>query len=312
MRKLSLVTGIIVLGLLATACSSNNDTNEAKSVESGYKVEHVHGLAYTKDDSIYLASHKGLLETKDQGSKWEYQGNVDFDFMGFHVQSDGTMLTSGHPGPESDLPDPLGLMVSKDNGGKWESKSLKGEVDFHVLTSNQTNPKLLFGVIQMDSGDFKAGIYKSTDRGEKWIKLNGKGLLDDLHGIYSIVSLPNDENVLIAGTNQGVYRSEDGGNNWTVSDDSRLITSLTAIPGSSDIMSYSITEGEAGIMRSKDKGVTWEKIGLDLGKDAVAYFAIQPEETNKMAVVTYENNLLVSEDGGKEWKTLMDKGKLKN
>lgn len=312
MKRLRLTLGVIVLGLLVTACSSENETNKSKTVESGYKVDHVHGLAYTKDDTIYLASHEGLLRTKDQGSKWEYTGNVDFDFMGFHVQSDGTMLTSGHPGPKSDLPDPLGLMVSKDNGDKWKTKSLKGEADFHVLTSNQTNPKLLYGVIQMDSGDFKAGIYKSADQGESWKKLNGEGLLEDLHGIYSLLSLPNDENVLIAGTNQGVYRSNDGGNTWTVSEDSRLITALTAIPGTSDIMSYSITKGEAGIMRSKDNGVTWDKIGLDLGKDAVAYFAIQPKETDKMAVATFENSLFVSKDGGREWKTLMEKGRLKN
>ncbi|MFB6469430.1 hypothetical protein ACE38V_22095 [Cytobacillus sp. Hz8] len=31
-------------------------------------------------------------------------------------------------------------------------------------------------------------------------------------------------------------------------------------------------------------------------------FSIQPEKTDKMAVVAFENNLLVSEDGGKEWK----------
>jgi hypothetical protein len=99
-----------------------------------------------------------MIQTKDQGETWTKVGNNDFDFMGFHVQSDGTMLTSGHPGPISDLPNPLGLLESKDNGENWETKALLGDVDFHILTSNQKNSNLLFGVIQMESGVYKAGI----------------------------------------------------------------------------------------------------------------------------------------------------------
>ena len=105
-----------------------------KTLESGYNVEHVHGLGYTKEQTIYLASHEGMIQTNDQGDTWTTVGNNDFDFMGFHVQSDGTMLTSGHPGPNSNLPNPLGLMERKDNGINWESIALQGDVDFHILT----------------------------------------------------------------------------------------------------------------------------------------------------------------------------------
>lgn len=298
--------------LLVSACSSNDDKKESKTLDSQYTVEHVHGLAYTKDDSIYMASHEGLITTKDQGEKWSVVGDTDFDFMGFQILSDGTMLTSGHPGPNTDLPDPLGLMESKNNGEAWNSKSLLGEVDFHILAANESNPNLLFGVIQMETGDYKTGIYKSTDKGENWVNVNSTGLSEDLHGIYTLLSLPNDENVLLAGTNQGVYRSEDGGKTWKVTDGKRLITAFTVKPGTSELVSYSITKEEVGMMISKDNGVTWEKTGLDLGKDAVAYFAIHPEQPKKMAAITFENNLLISEDGGQNWETLMDKGKLKN
>ncbi|MEQ2527654.1 F510_1955 family glycosylhydrolase [Bacillaceae bacterium CLA-AA-H227] len=312
MKKIKILTGILVAGLSLSACSSDDDSAENKKVDSDYKVEHVHGLAYTKDNAIYLASHEGLIQTKDNGENWSFTGDVDFDFMGFHVQSDGTMLTSGHPGPESDLPDPLGLMESNDNGQNWESKSLLGEVDFHVLTSNHSNPNLLFGVIQMESDKYEAGIYKSIDKGSSWEKIKATGLPKDLHGIYTLVSLPSDENVLLAGTNEGVLRSENGGQNWENVDNSRLITSISTIPGTNDLISYSILENEAGVMISKDYGASWKNIGLYLEEDAVAYFAINPEDTEKIAVVTFENSLLISEDGGQNWETLMDKGTLKN
>lgn len=60
-------------------------------------------------------------------------------------------------------------------------------------------------------------------------------------------------------------------------------------------------------MISKDQGVTWEKLGLDLGKDAAAYIAVHPEQPEKIAVVTFENSLLISEDGGQNWEMLMEK-----
>ncbi|WP_141432567.1 F510_1955 family glycosylhydrolase [Bacillus sp. 03113] len=308
--KLKLLAGMAALGLLLSACSSDGEKEGSKTLDQGYKVEHVHGVAYSKDDSIYVASHDGMIVTKDQGKKWSFVGKDDFDLMGFHMQSDGTMLTSGHPGQTSDLPNPLGLLESNDNGKNWKEKALVGKVDFHIITSNESNPNLVYGVIQMESGDYKAGIYKSTDKGEYWEKLEGNGLMNDLHGIYSLLSLPNNENELFAGTNAGVYRSEDGGATWKNVDEKRLITAFSVIPGTSDLISYSVTEGEAGMMISKNNGNTWEKIGLDLKKDAVAYFAIQPNQTEKIVAVTFDNNLLISDDGGQNWETLMEKGKL--
>lgn len=166
MKKFKMLIAMIGVGLIVSACNSNDEKKGSKTLQSGYKIEHVHGLAMTKNDSIYMATHEGLMKTVDQGEKWSMVGD-DFDLMGFHIQSDGTMLTSGHPGKSSNLPDPLGLLESNDNGNSWAEKALVGEVDFHLLTSNDSNPNLLYGVIQMESGNYKAGLYKSTDKGKK-------------------------------------------------------------------------------------------------------------------------------------------------
>lgn len=297
--------------MFISACSSS-DSEELKTIDSGFNVEHVHGLAITKEDSIYMASHDGLLKTKNYGKVWSFAGDDDFDFMGFHALSDGSMITSGHPGKRSDLPNPLGLMESTDNGESWQSKSLLGKVDFHILTSNETKPELLFGIIQMESGEHKAGIYKSIDKGENWERVDSIGLPEDLHDIYSLLSLPNDERILIAGTKKGVLRSEDGGETWKYNDGNRILTALSVVPDSSDILSYSIAESEAGMMLSQDDGLTWKKVGLDLDQDAVAYIAIHPEKIEVIAALTYENNLLISEDGGQNWTVLMKAGKLEN
>lgn len=309
MKKISVIAGLLSLAVIISGCSSSDNAKaETKNVEKGFKAEHLHGIAYAKDENIYIATHEGMLATKRDGGKWILRGSYDFDFMGFNVMSDGTMITSGHPGKLSNLPNPLGLMVSENNGKEWKSKSLLGKVDFHILTSNFSNPKVIYGVNQMDSGNYKAGLYVSTDKGKNWKMVDSVGLPKDMHQVYSLISLPDNANSLIAGTEMGVLRSSDAGKTWKVSNSSRLITAISVLPDTKDLISYSISNSAAGIMISKDQGETWENLGNDLGQDAVAYFGINPSDTSKIAISTFENTVMSTTDGGKTWTTLMDKG----
>lgn len=123
--------------------------------------------------------------------------------------------------------------------------------------------------------------------------------------------MPDDENTLLAGTEVGVLRSKDGGKTWTTFDEARLITAMGVLADSKDLISYSISNDEVGIMVSKDQGQTWENKGLDLGQDAVAYFGINPEDSNKIAISTFENSVMVTVNGGEHWTPLMEKGVVK-
>ncbi|WP_445492032.1 F510_1955 family glycosylhydrolase [Niallia sp. 03133] len=309
MKKASIIASLLSLTIIVSGCSvSKESTAEKKEIKKGFKVKHLHGVSYAKDEKIYLATHEGMLATDSDGGKWILKGNSDFDFMGFSVMSDGTMMTSGHPGNDSNLPNPLGVMVSMDNGEEWKSKSLLGKVDFHILTSNFNNPKIVYGINQMDSGNYKAGIYKSGDGGKEWKMIDSAGLPQDLHQIYSLISLPDDENALIAGTDMGVFRSTDGGKTWSTADQKRLITAINVLPDTKELISYSVTNNEAGIMISKDQGNTWEGIGNDLRQDAVAYFGMNPKNSNDIVISTFENTVMTSKDRGETWKKIMDKG----
>ncbi|RHW38891.1 hypothetical protein D1B31_12975 [Neobacillus notoginsengisoli] len=309
MKKITVLAGVLTLGLVITGCSSASSKGKSEAIEvsKGFKAEHLHGVAYSEDQNIYIATHEGMLAT-DGGQKWTMKGNYDFDFMGYNVMSDGTMISSGHPGKASNLPNPLGFMVSKNNGEKWEPISLLGKVDFHILSSNFSNPDVIYGINQMDSGNYKAGIYKSTNKGKDWELLKSTGLPQDLHTIYSIVSMPNDENILLAGTDAGILKSEDGGMTWGMFDQSRLITAFGVLPDTKELIGYSITNQEAGIMTSADNGQTWENKGFDLGQDAVAYFGVNPKDSKKIAISTFENSVFATDNGGENWTPLMDKG----
>lgn len=311
MKKYGLLTavGILALTVVISGCSSSKEASvEPKKIPKGFKAEHLHGIAYAADENIYVATHQGMLTKDRKNNEWVMKGNYAFDFMGFNVMSDGTMITSGHPGKGSNLPNPLGLMVSENNGIEWKSKSLLGKIDFHILTSNFNNPDIIYGVNQMDSGSFKAGIYISKNKGKDWNLIESKNLPQDLHQIYSLITLPENENVLLAGTGTGVLKSSDGGKTWQPFDSTRLITGINVIPDTKDLISYSITKEGSGIMISKDQGNTWQNIGMDLGEDAVAYFGINPKNSNKMVISTFGNSVLATEDGGENWTKLINEG----
>jgi hypothetical protein len=67
--------------------------------------------------------------------------------------------TTGHPGPGSPLPNPVGLIRSDEGGATWESVSLAGQIDFHALALTDDYIVGFDGV---------TGLVTSTDRGATW------------------------------------------------------------------------------------------------------------------------------------------------
>lgn len=310
--KRKALAAILLSTLVISACSSNEESASGPvQLKSGDTIDHMHGLTYSNDGSIYIGTHEGMISSMDQGNTWNTVSSYDFDFMGFHTLSNGDMITSGHPGPKTDLPNPLGVMKSTDNGETWDSVALLGKIDFHIMASDYNNPNIIYGLNQMGEGEYGAGIFKSTDGGKEWEKVVPQGLPDDLHKVYSLISIPESENTLLAGTENGVMRSEDGGETWVMHDSELFITAFSVIPNDTkDLISYSITQDDAAVMISKDDGVTWEKLGLNLGQDAGNYISVNPENLEQIIVSTFNNSVFVSEDGGQNWNEVIKAGAL--
>ena len=120
-------------------------------------LDHVHGAAVV-EGRLLVATHDGLHEVDPASGATSRIGASGDDLMGFAVDAD-TLYASGHPGPGSDLPDPLGLLTSSDGGASWSSVSLLGEVDFHGLAGWEGN---IAGIAT------DRGLLVSTDAGQTW------------------------------------------------------------------------------------------------------------------------------------------------
>ena len=133
--------------------------------------------------------------------------------------------------------DPNIMYAAGVSGGVWKSTNggqtwtpiadLLGNITVSSLTFEPGNPNTIYvgtgeGVYGSDydgdlsSGDFRgAGIFKTTDGGANWTRLEGTKTSADFYFVNDIVISSTDKNRIYAGTRSGVMRSLDGGTTWT-------------------------------------------------------------------------------------------------
>jgi photosystem II stability/assembly factor-like uncharacterized protein len=150
---------------------------------------------------------------------------------------------------------------------RWEqlAKGLPEKTNVHAITVHPTNPDTVF------IGTHE-GPYRSTDRGERWEKLN----FPERAEVWSITVHPNDARRIYAGTSPvGVFRSDDGGDSWRKlpelvhSDSVKMsfparVMRLAIDPAQAESI-YATLE-VAGVMRSLDGGESWSDCSAGLLK----------------------------------------------
>lgn len=119
---------------------------------------HLHGAVVDGAD-LLVGTHDGVHRVSVDSGTTQRVGDSADDFMGFAGDPSGLLVASGHPGPGSTLPNPLGLITSTDGGTSWQPISLTGEVDFHSLAVNGD---------EVVGWDTRGPVLWSTDRGATW------------------------------------------------------------------------------------------------------------------------------------------------
>lgn len=131
----------------------------AQSIPVVPALGHLHG-AVLEGSSLLVGSHEGVHRIDLTSGESTRIGDSMDDFMGFAGSTSGMLVASGHPGPGSPWPNPLGLMASEDGGVSWQSRSLLGEVDFHGLALRGD---------EVVGWDTRGPLQWSTDGGRTWV-----------------------------------------------------------------------------------------------------------------------------------------------
>lgn len=221
--------------------------------------------------------------------------------------------------------DPATVYFVAADGGVWKSTN-SGE-DFVPIADDL--PTQAYGGIAIDpnngdniwvgtgeaNGNGTAyagmGVWKSTDAGATWIRTNYKdpSRVADMKVHNSI-----GEIVFVAGGPDGLYRTEDGGENW---ERVRSGTAYSlAMHPTEDSIIYAAFRDQ-GVLRSTDTGKTWQNISgswetnpdiaLDLSDIRRIAVDVAPSDPNyiyAIMVADGTNNLhglVRSTDGGETW-----------
>lgn len=270
---------------------------------SSVTLTHVHGLAYSADGKqIFVPSHHGLAIYS--GGQWRKAAGPEHDYMGFAATKQ-FFYSSGHPAPGSGLINPFGLIKSADGGRTWQKRGLEGEVDFHLLaTSYGTNAVYVF-THEPNSRMSKPGIHATLNDGFSWKRADGKGLEGAL---LNLAVHPSNNQIVAAGTKTGLFFSTDGGNSFT-----RLAGGEQVLAVFFDLdekqLWFSSYGGKPALTRLDWNGNKKSAVSLPpLTRDAVAYIAQNPANRNEYAIATFERNVYLTKDQGKQWTRIANQG----
>ena len=109
------------------------------------------------------------------------------------------------------------IQVTEDGGKNWRKiERFPGVPELtyvsHLQASAHDANTVYAAFDNHKTGDFKPYVYKSTDRGATW-----KSITSDLPqrgSTYVVIEDPIDRNLLFAGTEYGLFMSQNGGANW--------------------------------------------------------------------------------------------------
>jgi photosystem II stability/assembly factor-like uncharacterized protein len=260
----------------------------------------------------------GVYRTTDAGKTWAHVGlreTMQIGRIRVHPRDPDLVYVAalGHtwgPNPER------GVFRSRDGGKSW-SKLLfvddkTGAVD---LAMDDSNPRVLYAAFweaqrtpwSLESGGFGSALYKTTDGGDSWKKLDGKGLPKGPWGRIGVsVSPVRPERVfaMIEAEDGGLFRSDDAGVSWQRTNEDRRLrqrawyyTHVYADPKEPDTV-YVLN---VQFLRSKDGGRTFQTLRVPHGDNHDLWIA--PEDPRRM-VEGNDGGATVSFDAGESWSAI--------
>ncbi|QBG46829.1 hypothetical protein EGM51_05240 [Verrucomicrobia bacterium S94] len=209
-------------------------------------------FSYQNPDFGLMMAKEGIYSTTNRGLNWDFILDIETDNSQMH-----SVLTVD---PNNDQVWYIGA------GQHWMIKSTHWTKD---------------GLHYSSDGNYSAGyIRKSTDGGQSWIKINFPQGDEDFS---KIIVDPRNSDTVYASCQYGLFKSSDGGMNWTQVSGGGLTTNpprdleyyydggdefllyYLAVTGYEIVGSDIQTTG--GIYRSADGGTSWENLTGDLGID---------------------------------------------
>jgi photosystem II stability/assembly factor-like uncharacterized protein len=215
------------------------------AVLKGVDGESVRSLAIAPSDARLIAAGTltGVFLSRDRGQSW------------------ARITPESHPdlrNIESLAFDPVDPQIiyagtwhlgwkTLDGGATWVPmhRGMIDDSDVMTLTIDRWHPQDIYATAC-------TGIYRSTENASEWTKL--EGIPFSSRRTRAFAQSADDKKVLLAGTTEGLWISENSGGTWSrVTPKELVVNALVTLPNGTIVLG---AEG-AGVLRSSDRGRTW-------------------------------------------------------
>ena len=264
-----------------------------------------------------VAFGDGVYKSTDGGKSWSHKGLKESGHISqiwIHPEDSNTVLVAAQ-GPLWSEGGDRGLYKTVDGGENWArllnldahtgiNEFIVDPDDFNTIVASSYQRRRHVWVLI--NGGPGSGIHRTTDGGETWTEVKAGLPKDDIGriGLAMAPSKPNRLYAIIEGQpdEQGVYRSEDFGQNWEKRSD-HMTTSpqyyneLVVDPENADIL-YSL---DTFSKRSTDGGKTFSNLGAAHRHVDDHALWIDPHNTNHL-IIGGDGGVYESWDGGTLWR----------
>ncbi len=185
--------------------------------------------------TFYAGARNGLYKSVDNGLNWTPAGLSTIFILSLGVKAnDGNTIIVGKSSN-------VGIVVSTDGGTNFNQVGVNAGF-MRQFAYSDANPERMFIVM----GSSTSSVLTSIDNGQSWSSYGPAG---DGWGMW--VS-PTDSLFSLVAHANGIYRSTDGGANWTMTAGGTF-RSVTEYNGT-----FFATSNTGGVYQSNDLGVSWQ------------------------------------------------------
>lgn len=238
-------------------------------------------------------------------------------------------LATGEGNPRNSQNFGYGMYKSLDAGKTWHHLGLENTKSIHRVLIHPDNPDIVWaGAIGTAWGTSEdRGVYKTTDGGKNWTKIL---YTNTSTGVADMVMDPGNPNkILVAmweyqrwpwtmnsgGEGSAIHMTTDGGESWQklgaangLPNETLGRIGLAIAPGNPNIIYANIeTKPENAMWRSDNGGQSFRKTTAEGVGDRPFYYAdVEVDPSNENRVYHIATTVSVSEDGGKNFNSMMN------
>ncbi len=240
---------------------------------------------YCEGNTIFAGGRNKIYRSTDNGNTFTTI-NINFSWSIVNIYSIAAIGSTIFAATSYD-----GIYKSTDNGTTWFSANAgMGPKDARALTITNSSTVI--------AGTHYVGMYRSTDLGLSW----NKSMAGFPAGI-SILSLLESESSIYAGTRDGIYRTDDNGENWIkltgTNDTINYCTVWGMCEKNGDIYASTFLQFNTTVYKTTDKGLNWIRSGTGLPLHLV-FIKDMAASGDNIVAGTYEG-IYYSSDNGSSW-----------